>query len=348
MIVKPAYFLSDNTAGANSEVLEAIAKANDGPAPSYGADDWTQRLNNAFSEFFETKVLTFPVATGTAANALALASVVERPGAIVAHEVAHIVVAEQGAPEFFSRGTTTRTVAGLGAKISCDSLRKVLEGTVLARSALSLSQATELGTVYTPSEIAALSERAHKHGLKVHMDGARLANAVAFLDCQPADLTWRAGVDVLSFGATKNGALMAEAVIFFDERVADGFETRRARAGHTLSKMRYISAQLLACIRTGIWRRNAERSNKLAQLIGRSAGTFLQHPVESNQIFLKLDAAKRAVLREQGFSFCDWSDGGPDETRFVVSWNQPQEDVDRLCASLEALREQAAPERRLK
>jgi threonine aldolase len=169
------------------------------------------------------------------------------------------------------------------------------------------------------------------------MDGARLANALTFLDCPPADITWRAGVDVLSFGATKNGALAAEAVVFFDRALVRDFELRRKRAGHLLSKSRYVAAQLLAYVESGVWKRNAERTNRLAQRIGRAAGAALLHPVEANEVFVKLGAERRQGLRDAGFEFYDWGAEGAGEARFVVSWDQPEADVPALCEALARL-----------
>jgi threonine aldolase len=199
---------------------------------------------------------------------------------------------------------------------------------------LSVTQATELGTSYPPAQLAELTAVAHKHGLKVHMDGARFANALAFLGCHPGEITWRAGVDVLSFGATKNGALAAEAVVFFTPALVADFELRRKRAGHLLSKSRYVAAQLLAYLDAGLHRRNAERTNTLAQRIARTAGATLLHPVEANEVFLALGVERRAALREAGFEFYDWGAESSGEARLVVSWDQPEADVAALCAAL--------------
>jgi threonine aldolase len=204
-------------------------------------------------------------------------------------------------------------------------------------AALTVTQATELGTTYRPDAIAALSAVAHRHGLRVHMDGARLANAIDFLECRPADVTWRAGVDVLSFGATKNGALAAEAVVFFDVALVRDFELRRKRAGHLLSKSRYAAAQLLTYVRSGLWRTHAHRANRLARQIGAAAGTRLVHPVEANELFLDLGVAGKAALRAQGFGFYDWGPAAGSQARFVVSWDQTQRSVDALCEALKAV-----------
>jgi threonine aldolase len=201
-------------------------------------------------------------------------------------------------------------------------------------AAVSLAQATELGTAYRPAEIAAISKLARDRGLKVHMDGARFANALAFLDCHPGDVTWRAGVDVLSFGATKNGALAAEAVVFFNPELVRDFEFRRKRAGHLLSKSRFVAAQLLAYVETGVWQRNARRANDLAQRIGRAAGPALVQPVEANEVFVQLGDERKAHLRNAGFEFYDWGPQTSGEARFVVSWDQREEDVTALTKAL--------------
>jgi threonine aldolase len=199
---------------------------------------------------------------------------------------------------------------------------------------VSIAQATEFGTVYRPNEIADISQLARDRGLKVHMDGARFANAVAFLDCHPGDVTWRAGVDVLSFGATKNGALAAEAVVFFNPDLVRDFEFRRKRAGHLFSKSRYAAAQFLAYIETGLWQRNARRANGLAQRIGRSAGPVLLHPIEANEVFVSLGEPRKAQLRDAGFEFYDWGPTNSGEARFVASWDQREEDVAALAEAL--------------
>ena len=235
--------------------------------------------------------------TGTAANALSLATVAPPYGAVFCHQEAHINVDECGAPTFFSGGAVLVPLHGEHGR-----LEPAAFGAALAAhptyvhsvqpAALSLTQATELGTAYRPAQIRALAELAHERGLKVHMDGARFANALCFLGCHPGDITWRAGVDVLSLGATKNGALAAEAVVFFDTSLVRDFELRRKRAGHLLSKSRYVAAQLLAYLESGVWRRNAERTNRLAQSIGQAAGAALLHPVEANEVFLNLGVGR--------------------------------------------------------
>jgi threonine aldolase len=332
-------FFSDNTSSACAELMAAITAANHGLARAYGDDDWTQRLDRTFSDFFGTAVRAFAVTTGTAANSLALATLSPPYGAIFAHDEAHIAVDECGAPGFFSGGAQLALLPGEHGRLAPATLAAALAAHrvdvhTVQPAALSLTQATELGTVYRPAHLAELAAHAHTHGLKVHLDGARFANALVHLGCHPGDISWRAGVDVLSFGATKNGALGAEAVVFFDAALVRDFELRRKRAGHLLSKSRYAAAQLLAYVASGVWQRNAARSNRLAQDIGRAAGAALLHPVEANEVFLGLGVARRERLRAAGFEFYDWGAAGRGEARVVVSWDQPEQDVPALCAAL--------------
>ncbi len=334
-------FLSDNTATASPEILAAIQEANQGHAVAYGDDPWTQRLDEVLGNFFGTKVRAFAVSTGTAANSLALATLSPPWGAIYAHEEAHIGVDECGAPLFFTGGAQLVSLLGEHGKLNPGVLRTALDKHpanvhTVQPAVVCLTQATELGTSYRPEEIRAISELAHERGLKVQMDGARFANAVAFLDCHPGDITWKAGVDVLSFGATKNGALAAEAVVFFNPELVRDFEFRRKRAGHLLSKSRYVAAQLLAYVETGIWRRNAQRANELARRIGKAAGSALLHPVESNEVFLNLGDEGKARLRQAGFEFYDWGPERSGEARFVASWDQREADVAALVSALTA------------
>ena len=339
----PHAFYSDNTASVAPELLAAIAAVNAGPQPSYGDDPWTLKLDAAFSRFFGAPVRAFVVTTGTAANALSLATLAPPYGNVFAHTGSHVVEDECGAVEFYSGGARLTLVAGEHGRIDPDALEQAINAHpanvhTVQPAAVTLTQATELGTSYRPEEIAALRAVAHRHGLRLHMDGARLANAIDFLKCEPADVTWRAGVDVLSFGATKNGALAAEAVVFFDPQLVRDFELRRKRAGHLLSKSRYAAAQLLTYVESGLWRSNAARANRLAQQIAGAAGAQLRHPVEANELFLDLGAAGKLALRKQGFGFYDWGPAAGPEARFVVSWDQTQASVDALCQALRALR----------
>ena len=332
-------FFSDNTASACPEVLGALGVVNHGRAKSYGDDEWTRQLDEKFGEFFGTDVRAFVVVTGTAANSLSLATLTPPYGVVFAHEGAHILNDECGAPEFYSGGGRIVGVPGANGKLTVETLGRVLDELHVSvhsmqPAAISLTQATELGTSYRPEEIATLSALARRHRLHVHMDGARFANSLEFLGCSPADISWRAGVDVLSFGATKNGALAAEAVVFFNRDLVRDFELRRKRAGHLISKSRYVSAQWLAYLADDVWRRNAARANGLARQVGMAAGAALLYPVEANELFLKLGAEGKKQLREAGFEFHPWGGEASGNTRFVVSWDQPESDVAALCKAL--------------
>jgi threonine aldolase len=336
-------FYSDNTASACPEILAALSAVNHGRAKAYGDDEWTQRLDGALGQYFGTQVKAFAVSTGTAANSLSLATLSPPYGAIYAHEEAHIINDECGAPEFFSSGARLVIVGGPNGKLTPETLRESLDSHPVSvhsnqPAAVSITQATEVGTAYRPDEIAALTDFAHRRNLKVHMDGARFANAVEFLGCSPADVTWRAGVDVLSFGATKNGALAAEAVVFFNRDLVRDFELRRKRAGHLISKSRYVSAQLLAYVEGDLWLRNAARANAFARQIGAAAGDALLYPVEANELFLQLGNSGKQRLRDAGFEFYDWGSETSGKARFVVSWDQPESDVIALCRALPAAR----------
>ncbi|HWA00630.1 MAG TPA: beta-eliminating lyase-related protein [Caulobacterales bacterium] len=332
-------FRSDNTAGAAPEILAALAAANEGAAGAYGDDAWSKRLDAAFSEVFEHEARVFAVATGTAANAISLASVTPPWGAILCHREAHIECDECGAPEFYSGGAKLVLLDGADAKIDAaavaDGVARNARGVHSVKPmALSISQASERGAVYRPAEIAALGAAARTAGLAFHMDGARLANAVAHLDCAPAAATWRGGVDLLSFGATKNGAVAAEAIVAFNPAFAEAIERRRKRGGHLLSKGRFFAAQLLAYLEDGLWLRLAARANALAARLGEAAGAHLSAPVETNQVFVKAGVEALDALRAAGAQFYDWGGEGTGEARFVVSWNQAEAEVDAFCELL--------------
>jgi threonine aldolase len=332
-------FLSDNTAPATPEVFAALQAANRGAARAYGDDDWSRRLDAAFSDYFERPVRAFPVSTGTAANALALATLTPPYGAIYATDAAHVVHDECGAVELQSGGARITTLPSPDGRLDAGTLERALADTVVSvhspqPAAVTITQVTECGTVYRPDQVAALAAVAHAKGLALHMDGARFANALAALGQSPATLTWRAGVDVLSFGATKNGAINAEAVVFFDTDLVRDFELRRKRAAQLLSKMRYASAQLLACLEGSFFAANAARANRLAARIAMAAAPRLLFPVEANLLFLKLSADEAASLRSKGFEFYNWGPPRDSGTRFAVSWDQPEADVDALCGAL--------------
>ncbi len=334
-------FTSDNAYGAAPEILAALRDANSATAAPYGEDEITARLGQRFGDLFERDVAVFPVFTGTAANGLALATISPPYGAIFCHEQSHIAVDECAGPEFFSGGAKLVPLRGQHGKIAVPVVEEALThyrgGVHSAKpAAISLAQATERGTVYGPDEIAALSEVARREGMALHVDGARFANAVAYLDCTPAEITWKAGVDVLSFGATKNGAFCAEAVVFFDpERVRD-FEYRRKRAGHLASKMRFLSVQLERYLRDDLWLKQARVANGLAQRLERGLaglpGIELAHPVEANEVFAGVPAPLAEKLRSSGISFYEWEAPRKGRTllRFVVSCFTPEEDVSRL------------------
>ena len=336
------FFKSDNTAAVSREILQAIAEANSGPALAYGADRWSAALDRVFGEFFGTEVRVFAVASGTAANSLALATFCPPWGTVLTHAEAHIERDECGAPEFFTGGAKLSLVGGAGAKILPDDLAARLtwfEPHVhgVQPRMLSITQATERGAIYTPQEVGALAKIAHEHGMAVHVDGARFANALVAQDVDAAALTWKAGVDVLSFGVIKNGGMNAEAVVFFDPaRVAD-FEFRRKRAGQLLCKGRYAAVQLLAYLESGMWQHNAGRANRLAARIAAAAPQWLSEPLATNQVFMQLGEERIAALSKE-FGFYPWGPTGSGEARFVCSWDTPDEDVDALCAALASLR----------
>lgn len=294
----------------------AVNAANQGAVPSYGHDDFSVQLQILLSEIFERPVSVYPVTTGSAANALALSQLAPPYGAIYCYEAAHIVTDECGAPEFFSGGAKLIGLPAADGKIRP---RQIEEAVALANAmgvhhvkpaAISITQATEWGTVYEVSELSSLGEVAKRLGLPLHMDGARFANALAHLNCTPAEATWKRGVDVLSLGATKNGALCAEAVVFFDAAQAEGFERRRKRAGHLWSKQRFLSAQLLAYLQHGLWLDNARHANAMARTLAAGlqavAGARLLHPVEVNEIFIELPETTVASLEAAQFKFYRW------------------------------------------
>jgi threonine aldolase len=329
---------SDNEAPVAPEIMAAIEAANRGPAASYGDDAFSQRLPQTFRALFETDLAVFPVPTGTAANALSIAQLAPPYGAVFCHEHAHLNTDECGAPEFFSGGAKLVPVGGAHGRIDAGALGSALEALDMhddhqvRPAALSLSQSTECGTVYRLGEIRQLTAVARESKLRVHMDGARLANAVECLGCSPADATWRAGIDLLSFGATKNGALAAEAVVIFDRDLAAELGRRRKRAGHLLSKMRYVSAQLEAYVADGLWLRLAGRANraaaKLAEGLQAIDGVELAHPVEANEIFAQMPRALAEGLEKAGVAFLPWP-GARDLYRLVASYCTGDEAVER-------------------
>ncbi len=331
-------FFSDNAAPVHPKIMEAIAAANDLDT-AYDGDIYSTRLDAAFAGVFGCPVRVFWVPTGTAANCLALASMAHPHQGIACHREAHIEVDECGAPGFYTSGAKLMLMEGEGAKVTPEALTALL-GSIrndvhqVQAAGLSITNATEYGLVYTPDEVAALSAVCKAKGLKLHMDGARFANAVAGLGRHPGDVTWRAGVDVLSFGFVKNGAMSAEALVYFDLALADTLGYRRKRAGLLQSKGRYQAAQLLAMLEDDLWLHNARAANDAAQVIAHAASDRLLYPVEANEIFIRLSSDEAAGLRAQGFDFYDWGKG---TARLVTSWQHSIEDVTPLAEALTRL-----------
>lgn len=331
-------FRSDNILGCPAAILDAMARVNDTPTHPYGNDPVTERLNPLVSAIFEHEAFVFPVSSGTAANGLSLATVTPPWGVVFGHALAHIVREEWCAPEFFTGGARLLAVEGPHARMDARALDERVRSTTHAGrpAAISISQATEAGTVYRLDELGALTDVARRHGLAVHMDGARFANALAALGCSPADLSWRIGVDALAFGATKNGTLTAEAVIVFRRDLADEVAHRRKRAGQVSSKMRFLSAQLEAYFHDDLWLDNARAANASARRLGdglRACRIELAAPVEANMVFPMLDAGARASLRGRGFEFLDWPALGRDTARFVCGFATTDAQVDALVAA---------------
>lgn len=339
-------FTSDNEAPAHPKVLAAISEANEGFATAYAEDIWSKKLDAAFSARFGIDCRVLPIATGTAANCVGLGELSPSWGAILCHESAHIHNDECGAPEFYTGGAKLIPLPGQNGKLEARRVAEYLDSAgahgihSTAPAVVAITQATECGTSYRPEEVRALADVAHERGLALHMDGARLANAVAFLECSPAATTWKAGVDVLSFGATKNGAVTAEAIVLFghSERL-EGMERRRKRGGHLLSKMRYVSAQLLAMLDQDLWLELSGHANRqaarLAETIEAHPRLALEWPVEGNEVFLRASPALLAALRTQGFEFHIWP-GTNDLARLVCSWATDDTAVEALSAALDA------------
>ena len=333
-------FASDNVTGVSPEIMDAMIKANDDHAAmSYGADKWTDGLSAKVAEIFETDVTVFPVISGTAANVLPISYLTPAYGTVYCHKEAHINTDECGASEFYSGGAKLIPLPGDHGKFTGLSLKDAIFGRGVPRhtqpSLVSLTQTTEAGTLYRPDEIMAIAEVAKENNLKVHMDGARFANAVVGTNCSPADLTWRSGVDVLSFGATKNGAMGAELVVFFGKPNVKELENRRVRGGHFISKMRFLSAQLTAYLDNNLWQRNAMQANDMAKRMAMGlsdiASIEFVHPVEANILFLTMPRAMVSVLKEAGFEFYEMLPGEKRSlVRLVMSFNSSQADVDRF------------------
>ena len=337
-------FYSDNVSGAAPEILQALVAANAGDSAPYGADPITERLSARFSDLFETEVEIYPVGTGTAANGLCASIIASPYGAIYLSEDAHLHGSECGGPEFWSGGNArTIPLPTVDGKIAAADLARMVDiagarlSTGVPPRAVSITQGTEASTVYTLEEVRSIAAAAHARHLWVHMDGARLANAVVRLGCTPAEATWKAGVDVLSFGATKNGALAAEAVVFFNRELAETMRYRRRRGGHLFSKMRFLSVQLEAFIANGLWLRNARHANAMSQRVREGlasiAGVRFRSPTEINFVLVSLPQPVWDGLVAEGYSFS--RRGAPSEgiIRIACAFDTTEEAVDALVAA---------------
>lgn len=336
-------FASDNVYGVDPRIMQAMVDVNQGTDVSYCHDDGSKAAEARLSEIFETEVKAFLVVNGTGANSLALSAMCPPFGGVLCHESSHINTDECNAPELFTGGAKLITLSGDGAKITPAAiearLRYFVHGEHGAKiSALSITNATELGTVYTPKEIMALADCVKPKGMKMHMDGARFANALVSLGCTPAEMTWKAGINVLSFGGTKNGGMLLEAVVFFDTALAEDFLYRRKRAGQLVSKSRFISAQMLAYLQDDVWLANARRANglalKLADGLQQSNQIKLSNPVQANEVFAYMPRATFEKAQEQGAHFYEWPmPDTPDNEvhcRFVLSFATSQKDVEHF------------------
>ncbi len=335
-----AQFASDNNAGICPAALRALLDANSGHAPAYGDDEWTRRATDRMRALFETDCDVYFVFNGTAANSLALAALCQSYHSVICHELAHVETDECGGPEFFSNGSKLLLGRGPRGKLTPDAI----EALVTQRrdihypkpKVVSITQATEVGTVYSVGELRALSEMAKRHELRLHMDGARFANAVAALGVAPADITWRAGVDVLCFGGTKNGMPVGEAVVFFDRKMAEDFAYRCKQAGQLASKMRFIAAPWLGLLADELWLANARHANamarKLAEGLSCMPGVKLLFPTEANSVFAALPEPAMAALREDGWRFYTFIGAGG--ARLMCAWDTTESCVDRLIADV--------------
>jgi threonine aldolase len=339
-----ANFRSDNETPVAAAIMEAILEANHGTAWAYADDEWSKKLDQAFSELFRTEATVLPVSTGTVANSIALATVTPPWGSVICHAGAHIQCDESGAPEFFGHGLRLVPVEGKDGMLKPADVERTVHANEghgvhsYKASAMSLTQATEAGTVYTVDEVKALCASAHSLGLTTHMDGARFANAIASLGCHPAEVTVEAGIDMLSFGASKNGCMAAEALVIFNRpEWRETTERMRKRSGHLLSKMRYVSAQLLAYIENGLWLEMATHANdqaaKFAEAVQNHAQAELEYPVHANEVFVKWNKEGFESLEAKGIQFGLWP-GRNDLARFVFGHSTSDEEVAILVNAL--------------
>ncbi len=337
-------FASDNYSGICPEAWAAMAEANTGHEVSYGNDAWTQRAADRLREIFETDCEIFFVFNGTSANSLSLASLCQSYHSVLCHELAHVETSECGAPEFFANGSKILLLAGANGKIDPTEIERAVSKRTDIHypkpRALSVTQATETGTVYSPAEIQTLAETARKFGLRLQMDGARFANAVASLGVAPADITWRAGVDVLCFGGSKNGIALGEAVVFFDRELAKDFDYRCKQGGQLASKMRFLSAPWLGMLKDGAWLRHAKHANEMAKRLNaglkKIPGVKISYPVQSNAVFAKIPKPVEDRLRACGWEFYTGVITG-EESRLMCSWDTTPEDVDAFLADMKEL-----------
>jgi len=334
-------FASDNVAGACPEVLNAIISANDGIASPYGNDEWSKNLQNKFSEVFEKEVIVYPTASGTAANALALSALTPVFGNIYCHKLSHINTDECGAPEFYTGGAKLVTLNGVNGKITPEELSENVGGVGIVHhtqpSVVSITQLCETGETYQLDEISTIAETANKHNLKMHMDGARFANALVSLGATPAEMTWKSGIDVLSFGATKNGCIAAEAIIFFKPELVGNLPFLMKRSGHLLSKMRFVSAQLDAYISNDVWLRNAKHANnmgkKLSEGLNSNPNIELAYPTQANEVFAKFPKPVIEHLNSKGYKMNEEELDGK-AVRLVTAWNTKESDVNQLLETI--------------
>jgi len=340
-------FKSDNEAPAHPSIMEALLAANEGFATAYSNDRYSRELNARLSDWFETDCQVLPISTGTAANCVALAEIIPPWGAVMCHRVAHIQNDEGGAPEFYTAGAKLMPLEGKNARLDPEVLGAAIDSAGVhgvhnvKPSVVSITQATECGTCYRPDQIRAIAEVAHERGLPLHMDGARFANALVWLDTTPAEMTWKAGVDVLSLGLTKNGALNAEALVVFGHpEWLEGMERRRKRGGHLLSKMRYVSAQILSMLDDDLALDLARSANgraaELAAVIEASPIAALKWPVEANEVFIQAEPAVLQALKDEGFEFHIWP-GYADVGRLVCSWVTEPDQIKAFARALSSL-----------
>ena len=344
MIQSPTHirhFASDNYAGVCPEAWEALAEANQGHAPSYGEDPWTAKAADLIRDLFETRCEVFFTFNGTAANSLSLASVCQSYHSILCHETAHLETDECGAPEFFSNGTKVLLLSGDDGKIEPSGIERMVKKRIDIHypkpRAVSLTQSTELGTVYSVEEIKTIWAMCKRHGLKLHMDGARFSNAVAALGVTPKEITWQAGVDVLCFGGTKNGMPVGEAVVFFNLDLAKEFDYRCKQAGQLASKMRFLSAPWVGMLKNGAWLKHASNANAMAALLEtelrKIQGIKILFPRQANAVFVELPAGKPEALRELGWRFYQFI--GQGGCRFMCAWDATEQDVRQLVADIQ-------------